>query len=102
MEDTPAFEEDPVELIDTDTLAQDMERWYRDHWQPLERDLVQAATELGRALSIDLTGRRAEFLAGFLGPDLHQYQVAMTLPRMDLRQVLTQGLVPYTPTEPSR
>jgi len=94
---TPALEEDPVELLDTDALAQDMERWHRDHWQPLQEVMAQAVAEFGRAVSIEPTGWQAEYLAGILSSDLDRYRVAMALPRLHLRQVLTQGLVPYTP-----
>lgn len=86
-----------AELPDAEALAEALGRWHRDHWQPLERDLTEAAAALGRALSVDLNEWQSELLADILWPDPEQLRVAAALPRLRLRQVLTQGLVPYAP-----
>ncbi|MFC9085329.1 hypothetical protein [Nocardiopsis dassonvillei] len=77
------------------SLTEAVERWNRDCWQPLERGLVDLATALGRSLSVDFTDWQIDLLANILGLDLDRHRIAMTLPRLHLRQVMVHGLVPY-------
>ena len=66
-------------LIDIDALADAMEGWSRDHWQPMARQLQEAAVALGEALE----------------PDWERWRVGMMMPHLTMQEVLVHGYVPH-------